>query len=160
MGLAAGRDSLVQTRALPNLQLPCEFISPNILFTQVEIFKAHAAMEGFGSPLLGAAYLGPFSYNQLRRTINFCTRFTGWQFRSLAGVIRVFQETPICQQLPAVHLAGLSPPSTSTWTLRGRREHSMYTCMDICAHPLHLFYTNIISPAFAKYTLLKNDVYF
>lgn len=121
--LQAGMHSLVQL-----------VTAPNSSFTQTEIFRAFVAMEGFSSPLLRFTHLGPFSKDQLRRTINFCTCFTSWQFGFLAGAIRVFQETSICQQLLAGHSAGLNPSSTGTWTLRrGRIKYSIYTCMDTCA---------------------------
>lgn len=124
VSLAAGRDAQFSSvQALWQLQtahLPRQ--------------KPSVAMEGFGSPLLRFAHLGPLSKDQLRRTINFCTCFTSWQFGFLAGVIRVFQETSIRQQLLAGHSAGLNPSSTGAWTLRRRRiKHSIYTCMDTCA---------------------------
>lgn len=135
ISLVAGRDAQFSSvQALWKLQLPWQFTAPNSSFTQAEISRAFVGMEGFGSPSLRFAHLGPFSKDQLRRTINFCTCFASWQFGLLAGVIRVLQETSIRQQLLAGHSAGLNPSSTSTWTLRRRRiKHSIYTCMDICA---------------------------
>lgn len=93
---------------------PAALAAPNSSVAQAEIFRAFVAMEGFVSLLLRFAHLGPFSKDQLRRTINFCTCFTSWQFGFLAGVIRVFQETSICQQLLTGHSAGLNPSSTGT----------------------------------------------
>lgn len=128
------------------------------LFTQADIFRDHVAIEGFGSALLGPAHLGPFTYNQLRRTVHFCTWFRSGQFGFPAGVIRVFQETSICQQLLTVHFAGLNPSSTSTGTLR-RKEHNMYTCAHICAYTSHCWvHRHCKTPH--NYAVLKNDSWF
>lgn len=130
INLAAGRHAQFSSgQALCQLQLPWQLQTFHLPRQ-----KPFVTMESFGSPLLRFAHLGPFSKDQLRRTINFCTGFTSWQFGFLAGVIRVFQETSICQQLLTGHPAGLNPPSTGTWTLRRRRiKFSIFTCMDICA---------------------------
>lgn len=97
---------------------PVSLLLQSSLVTQVEFYRDHVAIEGFRAlpppALLGATHLGPFSYNELRRTVNFCTWFSSWQFRFLAGVVGEFQKASVCQQLLTVHFAGLDPSSTST----------------------------------------------